>query len=84
MSTNTVLELCIDTVVRKQIEITHLAMSYLVYDQYQILNIMEFLRNIFLNGNGEANTNFLHLSVNNDSKINIQYFNECSLFDYGD
>lgn len=59
-------------------------MSYLVYGQYQLQNIMNFMHTIFLNKNGEANTNFLYMSVNNDSKINIQYFNECSLFDYGD
>lgn len=71
VSTNTVLELCIDNIIKQQIEITNLALSHLVYDKYQLLNIMEFMRRVFLNGNGEANNNFLHLSVTHGSKINI-------------
>ena len=63
--------LCIDNIIKQQIEITNLGLSYLVYDKYQLLNIMEFMRKIFLNGNGKANTNFLHISVSHDSKINI-------------
>jgi hypothetical protein len=33
------------------------------------------MRKIFLNGDGSVNSNFLHLSVSTDSKINTQYFN---------
>lgn len=40
VSTNTVLQICIDNVVKQQIEITHLALGFLVFDRYQLLNIM--------------------------------------------
>lgn len=42
------------------------------------------MRKTFLNGDGSLSSNFLYLSVSSDSKINIQYFNECSLFDNAD
>lgn len=42
------------------------------------------MRKIFLTGNGEAINNFLNLAVGSDSRISLQYFNDCSLFDYGD
>lgn len=42
------------------------------------------MRKIFLNGNGEGLTNMIHLSINNESKINLNYFRDCLLFDIGD
>ena len=82
VSTNTVLEICIDNIIRQQIEITQLSLGYLVYDCYQLTSIIEFMRKIFLTGNGEAVSELLRISVNFDSKINLKYFNECILFDY--
>lgn len=52
-----------------------MAMSILIYDKYQIFNIMEFMRKVFLNGNGDVSTNFLHLCISKDSRVNIEYFN---------
>ena len=82
MSTNTVLETCIDSIIRQQIDTTYLALSYLIYDRYQLPSIIEFMRKIFLTGNGEAVSDFLSISVNNNnSNINLKHFNECIMFD---
>lgn len=39
------------------------------------------MKKIFFGGNGEALTDFLTLSVDNDSGISLQFFGECQLFD---
>ena len=76
------LETCIDSIIRQQIDTTYLALSYLIYDRYQLPSIIEFMRKIFLTGNGEIVSEFLSLAVNkNNSNINLKHFNECIMFD---
>ena len=57
-------------------------MGYLAYDCYQLGTIIEFLRKIFLTGNGEAISTLLNLSISFDSMISLKYFNDCVLFDF--
>jgi hypothetical protein len=42
------------------------------------------MRSIFLTGNGSAVSHLLQFSVTGDSRIDLSYFSECSLFDSAD
>ena len=68
--------------IRQQIDTTYLALSHLIYDRYQLPTIIEFMRKIFMTGDGEVVSEFLATAVSNsNSNISLKHFNECIMFD---
>ncbi len=52
-----------------------MAMGYLVYEKYQLFNVLDYMKKIFMAGKGDLIQDFLNISVNNiDSVINLKYF----------
>lgn len=57
-------------------------MGYLIYEKYQLFNVLDYMKKVFMAGKGDLIQDFLNISVNNiDSVINLKYFKECLIFD---
>ena len=59
-----------------------MAMGYLIYERYQLFNVLEYMKKIFMAGQGDLVQDFLNISTNStDSVMDLKYFKDCLLLD---